>query len=158
MKRAASGLVRITRRTRRRLAPAELLRRAARAALAHGARPALELSLVLVDDAELCLLHERFLGDPAPTDVIGFDLSDAHSQLGEVFVSVECAERVARRRGLDPARELALYVVHGCLHLCGHDDHAPAERRRMRAAERRVLAQLGFAGRGARRAQGPRTR
>ena len=40
--------------------------------------------------------------------------------------------------------ELALYVVHGCLHLCGFDDHGERPRRRMRRAERAVLAELGL--------------
>ncbi|MEQ1893563.1 MAG: rRNA maturation RNAse YbeY, partial [Planctomycetota bacterium] len=55
------------------------------------------------------------------------------------------ARAVARRRGLLPRRELALYLVHGCLHLAGFDDLEPRARRRMRAAERAVLAPLGFA-------------
>lgn len=142
MKRASVAAVTVVWRTRRRLASTALLRRAAQAALAGGVPPAFALSLVLLDDAELCKLHQRFLGDPAPTDVISFDLADEHSAAGEVLASAECAERVARRRGLDPERELVLYVVHGCLHLCGHDDHEPAARRRMRAAERRVLASV----------------
>jgi probable rRNA maturation factor len=60
-------------------------------------------------------------------------------------VSVERARVEARRRDLSPERELALYVVHGCLHLCGFDDRAPRPRARMRAAERAVLARLGYA-------------
>jgi len=121
---------------------------AVRAALAHGGRAGLHVGVVLVDDATLAELHDRWLGDPSPTDVIAFDLSDGDPDesgpQGELYVSVDCARRVAAELGGDPARELALYLVHGSLHLCGHDDHEPDERAAMRAAEAAVLAELGY--------------
>jgi probable rRNA maturation factor len=120
------------------------VRRAVEAALAHGGRPGLELSVVLVDDATLAELHERFLGDPAPTDVLAFDLGDDGGPAGEVVVSVDRARDLAAERGVGLDRELALYLVHGALHLCGHDDHDEAERAAMRRAEAAVLAGLGF--------------
>lgn len=121
---------------------------AVRAALAHGGRAGLRVGVVLVDEATLSTLHEQWLGDPSPTDVIAFDLSDGDPDdpgpQGELYVSVDCARRVAAELGGDPARELALYLVHGSLHLCGHDDHEPDARARMRAAEAEVLAELGY--------------
>ena len=120
------------------------LRRVARAALAHGGRAEQELSLVLLDDAALCELHERFLDDPSPTDVISFDLGEDGGPIGEICVSVERAQAVAAERGVRPARELALYVVHGVLHLCGFDDTSDEERARMRAAEQAVMSALGY--------------
>jgi len=116
------------------------------AALEHGGRPELALALVFVSDAALARLHGRCLGDPGPTDVMAFELgTDGGGPAGEVYVSVERARAEARARDLAPERELALYVVHGCLHLCGHDDRASRPRARMRAAERAVLARLGHA-------------
>lgn len=120
------------------------IRRTARAALREGRRPALRLSIALVTDRAIARLHGEWLADPTPTDVLSFDLGDDLSEAGEVVASHDCARRVARERGVDAGRELALYVVHGVLHLCGHDDHAPRERARMRAAERRVLSALGW--------------
>jgi probable rRNA maturation factor len=121
-------------------------RAAVEAALAHGGRAGLEISVAFVDDAGIAELHGRWLGDPTPTDVLSFDLgADQPGPAGEVIVSAERAAEVAGERGLDPVRELALYVVHGTLHLCGFDDRAPAERARMRAAESEVLAALGYA-------------
>jgi probable rRNA maturation factor len=118
---------------------------AVEAALAFGGRAGIHLSVVLVDDARLCELHERFLGDPSPTDVIAFDLGeDPYGPAAEIYVSVDCALRVARERDESVARELALYLVHGTLHLCGFDDHDDEDRRAMRAAEARVLASLGY--------------
>jgi probable rRNA maturation factor len=120
--------------------------RAAEEALREGGRPELELSVALVDDHTLAELHDRYLGDPAPTDVMSFDLSDEHcGAAGEVLVSVERAREVAAARGQSLAREVALYVVHGTLHLCGYDDHDPRDRQRMRDAEARVLGRLGYA-------------
>ena len=121
------------------------VRRAVAAALAHGGRPEALLCVVFVDDARLAAMHGEYLGDPEPTDVIAFDLGDeCGGPAGELYVSVERARAVARARGVSPARELALYVVHGALHLCGHDDREPEARARMRAAERAVLAELGY--------------
>lgn len=117
----------------------------ASAALAHGGRPGLPLAVVFVSDAELARLHGECLADPSATDVLAFDLGERGAgPAGEIYVSVERARAEARARDLAPEGELALYLVHGCLHLCGHDDHAPRARARMRAAERIVLARLGF--------------
>lgn len=115
------------------------------AALEHGGRAGIPLAVVFVSDHELARLHARHLGDPSRTDVMAFDLGEeGRGPAGELFVSVERARAVARARNLAPERELTLYVVHGCLHLCGHDDHAPRARARMRRAERAVLARLGY--------------
>jgi len=61
-----------------------------------------------------------------------------------VVASAETAQREGRARAIDPRDELLLYVVHGVLHLLGFDDHAPGDRRRMRAAERRALRAAGI--------------
>lgn len=149
--------VRITRDTALDPGDEAALRAAAEAALEHGGRPGIDVDVILVDDELLTALHGRFLGDASPTDVIAFDLGDPEAPdapgrgtspsagpVGEVYVSVECAWRTARERGVEPGRELALYVVHGALHLCGHDDHAGPDRERMREAERAVLSSLGY--------------
>lgn len=122
------------------------VRAAVRAALELGGRPDLQVDVVLLDDSAIAELHARFLDDPAPTDVIAFDLSGDGEEGGpqaEIYVSAERARVVASRRGVPVARELALYLVHGALHLCGHDDAEPRARRRMRAAEARVMEALG---------------
>ena len=104
------------------------------------------IDVVMVDDPTLAALHARFLGDPTPTDVMAFDLGhEGGGPEGEIYVSLDRARAVAAARGADVARELALYLVHGALHLCGFDDHAEAERERMRAAETSVLDGLGYA-------------
>lgn len=122
------------------------VQRTLEAALAHGGRPGIHLSVVFVSDAVLARLHAEVLGDPSETDVISFDLGEEDGgPAGELYVSVDCARTQAAQRGVTLARELALYLVHGTLHLCGYDDHEPEDRERMREAERSVLAGLGHA-------------
>ena len=122
-----------------------VVERAVAAALAHGGRRDLELAVVFVGDEALADLHARHLDDSSPTDVMAFDLGEEGAgPAGEVYVSAERAHRVAERRGVEVAREVCLYVVHGVLHLCGYDDHEAGDRERMRAAESEVLAALGF--------------
>lgn len=108
------------------------------AALADVGRRQLEVSLLLTDDAGIAELHGRFLDDPTPTDVMSFANEDGV----DIVVNVECARRVARRRGHSIRAETALYVVHGILHACGYDDSTPRKRTRMRAAEARILGTL----------------
>lgn len=97
------------------------------------------LSIVLVSDRQMAKLNLRYHHTAGPTDILTFDYGDGQ---GELIISVDHAIANARRFGTTPARELALYVVHGILHLRGYDDRTPAQRRRMRAAERRLLAKL----------------
>jgi probable rRNA maturation factor len=116
------------------------LRRVVRAALRVGQRPSMPVSLLLTDDAEISALHAQFLGDPTPTDVISFELDGA----AELVVSVETAKRCAKERGHKVADEVALYVTHGTLHVCGFDDIRKQDRARMRQAERQALSSIGI--------------
>jgi probable rRNA maturation factor len=123
----------------------EALVEAGAAALQHGELSEMTIQLVMVSDEALAELHGRFLDDDSPTDVMAFDMSDeVDGRNGEVYVSVDCARRVSAQRGTSFDRELALYVVHGCLHLCGYDDHEDEDRARMREAEHDVLSRLGY--------------
>ena len=118
--------------------------RAVRAALSHGGRPNVGLSVVFVDDPTLAQMHAEHLGDASETDVISFDLGEDEGVVGELFVSVDRARKVSKRRGVPFERELTLYVVHGALHLAGFDDLQAQARLEMRAAEASVLQALGF--------------
>ncbi len=108
-----------------------------------------EIGVVLVDDRRIAGIHRRWLGVPGPTDVITFDLATgvgppAAGLVGDIVVSAETARRVARQVGWTPRQELLYYVVHGLLHLTGHDDRTPAARRSMRIRERSVLRSCGL--------------
>ncbi|MCK6448952.1 MAG: rRNA maturation RNase YbeY [Planctomycetes bacterium] len=130
-------------RVRRRPLTDREARRTVRAAAEHGGRAGAAWSVVFVSDRELAALHAQWLDDPSTTDVITFDLEGGAGPAGELYVSVDRAVAVSRARGGSVERELALYLVHGVLHLCGYDDRLPSARRRMRRAERRVLESLG---------------
>jgi len=93
--------------------------------------------IALVDDEKMAELHKRFLDKDGPTDVLSFP----H---GEIVVSADTALREAQARNIPPVQELVLYVVHGALHLAGYDDRTPKKRALMRAAERRVLKEMGY--------------
>ena len=121
------------------------VRDAVLAALRHTRRRLTELNVVFVNDSQLTSLHTAWLQDETRTDVITFDLSSGRERMGELYVSVPCAYRLARERGVSPARELALYVVHGVLHAQGYDHETDAEARRMEALETRLLARFRIA-------------
>ena len=126
------------------------LARIVRAALRAQRVERAEIGIALVDDRRIAAVHGRWLGDAGPTDVITFDLAagagprTAAGVVGDIVVSAETARRSARAAGWTPHRELAYYVVHGLLHLTGHDDRSPADRRAMRARERAVMKACGL--------------
>ena len=97
------------------------------------------LSIVFVNDREMAKLNLRYHHVAGPTDILTFDYGDGE---GELIISVDHAVANARRYHTTVARELALYVVHGLLHLHGYDDRTPRQRARMRVAERRILSKL----------------
>jgi probable rRNA maturation factor len=105
-----------------------------------------EVSLALVDNPTIHQLNNRYLRHDEPTDVLSFPLGEPNARklTGELVVGAEVALAQARERGHDVQAELALYVIHGLLHLCGLDDHDAAGAALMRQRERRYLRQLGL--------------
>jgi probable rRNA maturation factor len=91
-----------------------------------------EISFVLVSDARIAALHDEFMKDPTPTDVITF-------RHGEIVMSVETARREARRRKLPLAQEVARYAVHGLLHLAGWSDAGADAAAKMIALQEKIL-------------------
>lgn len=136
----------------------------ARALATEGIEDGTAVSVVLTDDPTVHALNREYRGVDRPTDVLSFGLSAraqpaeedgaapddfvlppaAGLQLGEVIVSVETAARQTAVHGRDPAHELAHLVVHGVLHLLGHDHAEPEEEAAMRAREDEVLTACGF--------------
>jgi|SRR6516165_4542985 probable rRNA maturation factor len=108
--------------------------------------PQAEISLAFVDNATIHTLNKRYLQHDEPTDVLSFPLSEpgAAKLSGELVIGAEVAIAQARERGHDVQAELALYVIHGLLHLCGYDDHAEADAQTLRERERHYLRLLGL--------------
>lgn len=106
-----------------------------------------EISIAIVDDAKMHALNRQYLQHDYPTDVLSFVLEqdEAKKSLdGEIIVSAGYAAREAARYGWTADDELMLYVIHGCLHLVGHDDQTPEGKEAMRDAEKKHLAQFGL--------------
>jgi probable rRNA maturation factor len=108
--------------------------------------PLRELSVALVGDSAMSALHERFMNDASPTDVLTFGLEvDSRGRVisGEIVINVSQALRESRRRGILLQNELLLYALHGMLHLKGMDDRTDSQYRRMHRLEDRILTKLG---------------
>jgi probable rRNA maturation factor len=129
--------------------------RAARRALASEGVRAGRLELVAVDDRSMRRLHRVWMGADSATDVLTFDLSESRENRrrrgaatggvdGQIIVCAALARRRAASLGVRPRDELSLYVVHGCLHLCGYDDRRRAEAARMHRREDQLLRALGI--------------
>lgn len=113
-----------------------------------------ELGVTFVADEEMTLVNETFLQHEGSTDVITFDHSpeqDSRSKSsgvkldtinGELFICVDEAIRQAKRFRTTWENELMRYVVHGVLHLLGHDDHRAADRLKMKREENRLVRKL----------------
>ena len=104
-----------------------------------------ELGIHILDAPSMARLNETFLQHEGPTDVITFDYTEgsgAQILAGEIFICFDEAKRQARRFRVDWQNELVRYVVHGILHLCGHDDQKSADRARMKREESRLLKVL----------------
>lgn len=108
--------------------------------------PPAVVEVVVVDDARMAGLNEQYRGSQGPTDVLSFTLSEPGQRTidGLIVVSSDTARRVAERLGHDPAAELILYVVHGCLHLLGYKDEDREAFARMHAREEQILTSLGY--------------
>jgi probable rRNA maturation factor len=131
------------------------LRAACEAALTgEGVAGPVILTITLVDDDEIRAINRRHRDVDRATDVLSFSLIDgtvafalppgAARELGDVVVSYPRAVAQAEEYGHSVGRELAYLVVHGLLHILGHDHEAPDEQAVMRAREEAALASVGL--------------
>jgi probable rRNA maturation factor len=139
---------------RHRLNPGMLKRCAARLLAAVG-EPASSLSIALVGDRAIRRLNRAHRGQDRATDVLSFSLaepaargrraSDAPERmLGDVVISLDRAARQAAEYDASLAAEVQRLLIHGILHLLGHDHEIPRERVRMVREERRLAASIGL--------------
>jgi probable rRNA maturation factor len=129
---------------------ADTLETAALAVLQHQNTPSdSNLSIVIDDDAALHQLNHDFLDIDAPTDVLSFpagedevDPETGQAYLGDVIISYPRAAEQAASAGHPIPNELQLLVVHGILHLLGHDHATPEEKSIMWTAQSEILSRL----------------
>ncbi len=120
--------------------------------------PLAELSVLLVDEEAMSDLHQRWLDEPGPTDVLAFPMDelrppppggqgehagdeDAHALLGDVVLCPQVAIEQARKADHSMQDELDLLCAHGILHLLGYDHADPEEHATMFGLQDRLLAE-----------------
>ena len=107
-----------------------------------------EISIAIVDDAEIRNINSQFLNRQSTCDCLSFDLSDDEgsrsSKLFELVVNGEMAVEQANLRGHSSEAELALYITHGLLHNLGFDDSTQSGAQKMHDTEDEILQQLGY--------------
>jgi len=151
---------------RGRVAAAELRRIASRVLDAEGVAPEVEVEVVLADARTVRDLNRLYRGrdeatdvlsfasadgtpgaeEPAPAPVVFIEPPEAAPSLGEVIVCLPVAEAQARERDHPLPGEVAHLLVHGLLHLLGHDHEEVRESAAMRAREDELLGALGYPG------------
>jgi len=130
--------------------PDDLLVRAAQATLEHAsASQDADLSIVLTDNARLHELNLNYLGIDSPTDVLSFPASETDPEtgapyLGDILISIPRAQVQAEAAGHPLESEVQLLVIHGVLHLLGHDHAEPEEKEDMWKAQAEILETLGL--------------
>jgi probable rRNA maturation factor len=124
----------------------QAVRRVAQVVLEGEGATDAEISVAFVDNATIHQLNKRYLNHDEPTDVLTFPLSEANARklAGELVIGAEVAQAESQSRGHDVQAELALYVIHGLLHLCGFDDKSLTNVAAMRQRERHYLELLGL--------------
>ena len=95
-----------------------------------------EIGIFFVSDIRISQLHRDFLAVEGPTDVITF-------HHGEIFISVETADRHAQLFSTSFLQEIHLYIVHGLLHLAGFDDRTEPDNKQMAAAQEEIVREIG---------------
>jgi probable rRNA maturation factor len=114
--------------------------------------PLVELSVRLVDADAMSALHEHFMNEPGPTDVLAFPMDELHDHrddaedgdapptlLGDVVLCPTVAEQQAAQAGHSTEDELHLLCTHGVLHLLGYDHGDQAEEREMFSLQTQLL-------------------
>jgi probable rRNA maturation factor len=123
------------------------IKNAALAALAAEKVKDAMLSITFVGRAKMSELNKRYLGHHGPTDVVSFGLGRRGKRdpvIGDIYICVEVARVNAKRQGVPPGEELLRLVVHGTLHVLGHE-HPETEQRvksTMWRTQERILARV----------------
>lgn len=113
--------------------------------LADLALPDAELSLLLVDDAQIQDLNRQYLRRDKPTNVLAFSMGEGEfatlhpNLLGDLVISVETARRQSNRFGLNEREMVILLMIHGILHLTGYEHEGTKRGARAMAMKQKEL-------------------
>lgn len=124
------------------------LKKTAAALLRHAGRKQCELSILLVDDRRMTELNSSFRGKNKPTNVLSFPMAGDAAWpgpplLGDIVISLDTAAREAEEAGTTLADRITVLLVHGLVHLLGHDhERGPEEAAAMAALEKDLLQLL----------------
>lgn len=120
-----------------------------RAGAAAGLSRQHELSVLLCDSAVIHRLNRRWRSKDRPTDVLSFPLHELRAgqippagPVGDIILALPVARRQAKALGEDWDRHFARLLIHGLLHLLGHDHVKAMDARRMEAEEERLLGRI----------------
>ena len=112
--------------------------------------PEAELSILLVDEATMSHYHERFMGEPGPTDVLSFPMDELRQPrddedpplglLGDIVLCPTVTAAQAAENSRTPEGEADYLLIHGLLHLLGHDHAEPEEKRVMFGLNDQIIA------------------
>ena len=112
--------------------------------------PQADLSILLVDEETMGQYHERFMDLPGPTDVMSFPMDELRAPdddedppmglLGDIVLCPQVTERQAAENGREPNAEAEYLLIHGLLHLLGHDHAEPEEKATMFGLNDRIIA------------------
>ncbi|MBN1869687.1 MAG: rRNA maturation RNase YbeY [Candidatus Omnitrophica bacterium] len=126
------------------------IRKIVKAILRHEGIDKASLSIVFVSHQRIKALNKKYLGREYATDVLAFDLAERRdgsrrgaAVIGDVIISTDAAIKNAGIYDTSLSEEIALYLIHGILHLSGYDDHKAGDIRRMRKKEQQYMTVLG---------------
>ena len=125
----------------------QLFKTACAQALKKFARTNAQVNIVFVDEAEILRINKTYLNHHYVTDVISFNHEQPPFDLpepwdfGDVYICYPVARKNAPQFGHTILQEMMMYAVHGCLHLSGMDDHAPADRAEMDRQAEKIIRQ-----------------
>lgn len=112
--------------------------------------PQAELSILLVEEGTMSAYHEKFMGEPGPTDVLSFPMDELRTPepdeepplglLGDIVLCPTITAAQASETGRSPEQEADYLLVHGLLHLLGHDHAEPAEKKIMFDLNDKIIA------------------
>ena len=112
--------------------------------------PDADLAISLVDEAAMTVLHEKWMDLPGPTDVMSFPMDELRAPaddeepplglLGDIVLCPTVTARQAAENGREPDAEAEYLLIHGLLHLLGHDHAEPEEKAIMFGLNDRIIA------------------